>query len=460
MGVFSVLSLLAGTASWISVSPTPLYTANAVPLPLESPDYEVVPTQNKAIEVEDLDHDSFTDEGLGGVYPSTPQPLAHATQAWAKELFAQNYGGAQVTVKFEPLLAVGDYLEVRLSASLNDDADDLSTDQHLIADVASQDVWYPQDLATDQGVALWAEYLLQSWKQGQVSLPYPVAPAQAHQLIWEGLKEARFTDEGLRIPIPGTDRSLLIYDPSSELTGEGQRVAKAALGGESFVGLPAPEPEFNSGEPIEFESGTQVDCAQAKCIALTFDDGPKPTTSQLLDILAREGVQATFFLTGEQVTNHPGLAQRIAQEGHILGNHTWSHPELPDLSKKKIRRELNKTAQLIEDISGVSPRLMRPPYGAVSNKVETQAAQLGYAIVQWDIDPQDWDTRDAATTVERTLKDAHQGGIILLHDIYQETIDAVPTIISNLKKQGYVFVTIPDLLEGNVEVGRTYRNGS
>ena len=459
MGVFGVLSLLAGTASWISVSPTPLYRANVVPLPLESPDYAVVPTQNNAIEVDDLDHDSFTDEGLGGVYPSTPQPLAHATQAWAKELFAQSYGGAKVTVRFAPLLAVGDYLEVRLSASFNEDAGELSADQHLIADVATQDVWYPQDLATDQGVALWAEYLVQSHKQGQVSLPYPVAPAQAHQLIWEGLKEARFTDEGLRIPIPATGRSLLIYDPSSELTGEGKRVVKAALGGESFVGLPEPEPEFNRGEPIEFESDPDVDCAQAKCIALTFDDGPKPTTAQLLDILAREGVKATFFLTGEQVTNHPGLTQRIAQEGHIVGNHTWSHPELPDLSKKKIRRELNKTAHLIEGVSGVSPRLMRPPYGAVSNKVETQVAQLGYAIVQWDIDPEDWDTRDAATTVERTLADAHQGGIILLHDIYQETIDAVPTIISNLKKQGYVFVTIPDLLQGNVEVGATYRHG-
>ncbi|TXS55628.1 polysaccharide deacetylase family protein [Streptomyces sp. t39] len=202
-----------------------------------------------------------------------------------------------------------------------------------------------------------------------------------------------------------------------------------------------------------------VDCRKAKCIALTFDAGPGRDTPELLDILEEKDVHATFFLLGRNhVLKYPDVVRRIAAEGHEVANHTWTHRRLDQLDEDGIRDELARTQDAIAEITGEKPTLMRPPQGRRTDEVMAVSRELGLAAVLWSATAKDYSTTDSALIEKRILDQADRDGIILLHDIYDGTVPAVPGIVDELKKRGYTFVTVPELLApGRAEPGKIYR---
>ncbi|MFF8833228.1 polysaccharide deacetylase family protein [Streptomyces sp. NPDC015131] len=190
-----------------------------------------------------------------------------------------------------------------------------------------------------------------------------------------------------------------------------------------------------------------VDCRKLTCIALTFDAGPGKDTPRLLDILKEEKVPATFFLLGSKhVDRYPDVVRRIAAEGHEVANHTWTHRNLTDIEPDEVRQELSRTQEAIERLTGRKPTLMRPPQGRTDDTVSEISRELGLSQVLWSVTAKDYSTTDSALIRQRTLDGARKDGIILLHDIYDGTVPAVPGIIDELKKRGFTFVTVPQLL--------------
>ena len=192
-----------------------------------------------------------------------------------------------------------------------------------------------------------------------------------------------------------------------------------------------------------------------KVIALTFDDGPGPYTAQLLDILDQHGAKATFFLIGGKVSAQADVLRRMHARGHQLGNHSWSHPELPKLPVNQIASEIDRTNDAIKQATGVTPSILRPPYGAVNAVVLEQLRLRGMSSILWSVDTRDWADRNSDIVCSRAVAGARPGAIILMHDIHQTSVGAVPCILGALKQQGYSFVTVQGLL-GNMAPGAGY----
>ena len=192
-----------------------------------------------------------------------------------------------------------------------------------------------------------------------------------------------------------------------------------------------------------------------KVIALTFDDGPGPHTAHLLDILDQYGAKATFFLIGSKVSGQASIVRSIQARGHQLGNHSWSHPELPKLPVDQIASEIDRTNEAIRQATGITPAILRPPYGAVNGAVLEQLRLRGMSSILWSVDTRDWADRNSDIVCSRAVAGARPGAIILMHDIHQTSVGAVPCILSALKQQGYSFVTVQGLL-GNTTPGVGY----
>ncbi len=209
---------------------------------------------------------------------------------------------------------------------------------------------------------------------------------------------------------------------------------------------------------VQARFGT-VDCREAKCIALTFDAGPSEHSARLLDILKEKQVPATFFLLGKRhIEKYPELVKRMADEGHEVASHTWDHKILTRIPPEQIREELERPNDAIERLTGHKPTLMRPPQGRTNDTVHRISRELGLAEVLWSVTAKDYRTNDSALIEKRVLQQSSRDGIILLHDLYPGTVPAVPGIIDALKKRGYVFVTVPQLLApGKAEPGTVYR---
>ncbi len=185
-------------------------------------------------------------------------------------------------------------------------------------------------------------------------------------------------------------------------------------------------------------------------IALTFDDGPNPDyTPQVLAILQKYRVKATFFCIGRQVAQYPDLVRQEYADGNLVGNHTWSHPNLALLSSSDIEAQINLTADAIQQATGVRPALFRPPYGIVNTVVLAKTNLLGLTTIIWNNEARDWSTPGTSVIVSRVLRLAGDGAIILLHDgggDRSQTIAALPTIITTLRSSGFQFVTVQQML--------------
>lgn len=187
--------------------------------------------------------------------------------------------------------------------------------------------------------------------------------------------------------------------------------------------------------------------------ALTFDDGPSVNTPHLLDELAEYGIPATFFLLGSQAERHPDLVKRILAEGHEVGNHSYSHPNLRAVSPARKEEELRRTENILLGL-GASPRFVRPPYGAYDAYTEKVAESLGLSVMLWSLDSRDWQRLPENYATLRSTRGTLYApgtlrGIFLFHDTHRRTVDDLPRIIRDLRAGGCQrFVTVSDYLEG------------
>ena len=185
-------------------------------------------------------------------------------------------------------------------------------------------------------------------------------------------------------------------------------------------------------------------------IALTFDDGPHyKYTAEILDILAEYDVKATFFVVGMLAERYPELILRELAEGHEIGNHTWSHPKLGNISESTLSNELLKTERVLNEIADYRPKLFRPPEGNTSKIVESVAEKNDYSIVIWSVDTLDWAHTPTDKIVKTVLDKTKSGSIILCHDFIgsnSPTPDALRIFIPELLQKGYKFVTVSELI--------------
>ncbi len=260
----------------------------------------------------------------------------------------------------------------------------------------------------------------------------------------------------LAVAVPAWRAAPLLSDLGRRAQ-EGVRAESAAHGG---------PPRFaptTSPDAVSSRAGS-VDCARVKCVALTFDDGPGPYTGKLLDALKRERARATFFLVGSNAMAQPALVRRMSAEGHLVGNHSWAHRDLSKQASSKIADSLTKTNSAVSAAIGQTPTLVRPPYGAVSERLRDVAREMGLALVNWDVDTKDQiggRAGESGDIADLAVRAAHPGAIILMHDIHRETVAAVPDILKRLRGKGYSFVTVPELYgSAGMQAGRLYGSGN
>lgn len=179
-------------------------------------------------------------------------------------------------------------------------------------------------------------------------------------------------------------------------------------------------------------------------VAITFDDGPHPEyTEQLLDGLKERGVKATFFVTGEHASLHPDIVRRMSEEGHLIGNHTYSHLQLQNANREEFKQELVKTNEIITEITGEEVIFVRPPYGSWDKSLEPE---LNMFPVLWNVDPLDWCNNNVSRIVKNIVAETREDDIILMHDYYKSSVTAALQVIDELQKQGYEFVTVEEIL--------------
>lgn len=191
-----------------------------------------------------------------------------------------------------------------------------------------------------------------------------------------------------------------------------------------------------------------------KVVALTFDDGPNATTTpQALDILAKYKIKATFFVQGKNVAGNEAILKRMKSEGHEVGNHSWDHPVLTKLSLEDAKKQLTDTESAITSVLGTSSKLMRPPYGAISDDIRNS---LDLSFILWDVDSLDWKSKNEAAILAEIQRQASNGSIILMHDIHQTSVNSLPKVIEYLQGEGYSFVTVSELLGNHVKPHEIY----
>lgn len=196
-----------------------------------------------------------------------------------------------------------------------------------------------------------------------------------------------------------------------------------------------------------------------KYVALTFDDGPGDYTKDIIDILNKYDYSATFFMVGSKLNeNYRDSLEYVVENNSEIGVHGYSHKFFTNLSKEKLEIEINNTRVLIEDLSGVYPRLVRPPYGSINNKIRN----YGYGpYILWDIDTLDWKYKNSQKIENKVLENIGPGSIILMHEIHKTTVDSLDSILNELKEMNYEVVSVSKLAKYyNIELedNKSYRN--
>jgi len=228
---------------------------------------------------------------------------------------------------------------------------------------------------------------------------------------------------------------------------------------ESYITLTLPLIYFKDAVAQGSYAGAGVNGPR---IAITFDDGPhNQHTTQLLDALKAKGVPATFFVMGSSVGSNAEIIKRMHDEGHLIGNHSFNHENFSRLSIAEIKKNLEDTNRRIHEITGVNPTVLRPPFGFYNQSVLSAAKDLDMSVVLWSIDPKDWQFMNAKYILDVVMEHAKDGSVILLHDIYETTVEAAIMIIDTLHSKGYTFVTVDELFDKAdmaMEAGAMYRS--
>ncbi|WP_017569117.1 polysaccharide deacetylase family protein [Nocardiopsis halotolerans] len=256
--------------------------------------------------------------------------------------------------------------------------------------------------------------------------------------------------------VPGSGRTDEVLLPVSAadtedlLSGLGYRAREAALNdGGLDDDLPLGEP----GDGLS-DQGRTLDCQRLRCVALTFDDGPGEHTDELLDTLEEYDARATFYVLGSLVDDFPALMERMAEEGHEVGNHTWKHGDLAEMSGEEIEEDIGRTNEAVREVTGSDPPTIRPPYGSLD---ETVRETVDQPLILWDVDTLDWKNRDTGAVSSYALEHTVPGSVVLFHDIHESSVKAVPDVLAGLHRRGYHFVTVTDVFPAQVlEPGGVY----
>ena len=200
---------------------------------------------------------------------------------------------------------------------------------------------------------------------------------------------------------------------------------------------------FRQSSTEETAAKTDAD-RDVRKVALTFDDGPHSVcTPQLLDGLRERGIPASFFLLGQCIRGNEEIVKRMQEEGHLIGNHTYSHRDLTALTEEEAEREVIRTSNAIYEITGIYTAFVRPPYGRWPEALEFHVTMVP---VLWTLDSRDWELRDAQAVTENVLSQVEPGSVILLHDCYETSVEAALQIADSLTAEGYEFVSVEELI--------------
>ncbi|MGI5196693.1 polysaccharide deacetylase family protein [Streptomyces sp. CA-288835] len=467
---FLLLGALSFTAACTSGSDSSSGTGSADgrpgSTPAPSPVRTVDPSKIKGLEIvsDSSEHSSCS---FATSYPDVPGAEA-MTAAMKKDVEERLAGfrsgvceggsdaaeGRELNISHHFLAASGDVLGVRLS-----------TQDHsgVGSGLSTRTYWYDGKagayrtalgLVTESSRDAFVGALKDQLKGREGFDPDLFDATLSEDSITAALDDMAFTaDGGLRVTF---DRSEVGVAPAGTfvvalpketvtpwLSAFGKRVQQQTMKPSRSLDLGAahvPEPAV----PTHTAPGDDdTDCKKVKCIALTFDDGPAaPETATLLTHLAEYKARATFFTTGQNVAAHPELVRAEAKAGHEVGNHSWNHPDLTNLTPEQIASQLNRTSNAIKAAIGKAPTVFRPPYGAMNAQVK---AATTLSPVMWDVDTEDWKYRDAAKVARTVIDTSQRNDVVLMHDIHPTSVTAVPQILRTLTAQGYHFVTISHL---------------
>ena len=256
-----------------------------------------------------------------------------------------------------------------------------------------------------------------------------------------------FTDQDLASwSFDYKDSQIILYPPNS-----GETLEEIALPISSFFDVI--ESSYLLEKDAELYQAYFVQ-KNKKVVALTFDDGPNPsTTTQVLDTLAKYNVKATFFVLGKNIAGNEDLLKRMKSEGHVVGNHSWDHPVLSKLTLEDAKKQITDTEDALTKVLGSSSKLMRPPYGAITDDIRNS---LDLSFIMWNVDSLDWKSKNETAILTEIQHQVRNGSIVLMHDIHGATVNALPKIIEYLKEQGYTFVTVPEMLNSRLKAHEIY----
>ena len=243
-------------------------------------------------------------------------------------------------------------------------------------------------------------------------------------------------------PDDSSNQDLVFYMNTTSDSSNADNLTASATG----ASTPAAEADISSEPTVSPEPKGMI--------ALTFDDGPSDFTDRLLDCLEANNVKATFFLAGQEVEYFQEPVKRMEELGCEIGNHSYDHPDLTTLSADDAASQLSRTDQLIQDLTGHIATVVRPPYGSYNDTVAETAAR---PLILWSVDTLDWETQNADSTVQNVMDNASDGQIILMHDIFKESVDAAEIFIPQLLQEGYQLVTVSELAAAK---GITLENGT
>lgn len=248
-----------------------------------------------------------------------------------------------------------------------------------------------------------------------------------------------FPGDKINIPTGGDERQAPLADFAAPISN-GERQPGSAYA----YNIPQPAREFPH---IFFRKGR----SGTKRVALTFDDGPDDKyTPQILDVLKQHDLPATFFLLGVNAVKYPHMVQRIVDEKHLIGNHSWSHADFRTLNPARLYEEVIKTENLLYNMVGLRTSLLRPPYGEVTKAVMEQLQEMDYKVINWSVDSEDWRANNPGQILQNTLKDVTEEAILLFHSAGPNSIAAnvtvLPQLFAILRGRGYIFVSVAELL--------------
>ena len=264
---------------------------------------------------------------------------------------------------------------------------------------------------------------------------------------------AQWVDEnGVVTDPPGVKQE---EDGQSQEETEGSQEAQAGETAQEETGSQENQADQTANEGTQAASGRVIDPSRPM-VALTFDDGPRASVgNRIMDCLAQYGGKATFYVVGNRCPGYAAEMQRMAAEGHEIGNHTYEHKYLHKLGAEQIQYQVNKGSEAIQAVCGVVPATVRLPGG---NKNATVLANVNAPMIMWSIDTLDWKTKNTQSTVDKVLGSVRDGDIVLMHELYSQTGDAALQIIPALVERGYQLVTVSEMAQyrGGLENGKLY----